>query len=380
MIPLSEPRIGAHEWKYVKECIDTGWVSYLGSYVTAFEKAVAAYTGSAHAAAVVNGTAALHISLKASGIGAQEEVLVPALTFVAPANTVRYCGAEPVFIDCDPLTLGIDPAQCADFVKRACVRKRDGSVYNRKTKKRIAALIPVHVFGHPADMEPLVSFCREHRITLIEDATESIGSTYRGKQTGTFGACGCFSFNGNKIITAGGGGMVVSDDESLIRRIRHLTTQAKKPGIEYDHDAIGYNYRLSNLQAALGLAQLEQLDEFIRIKRRNLALYRELLEGIPQVCLYGQMPWARSNFWFYTLKVKKQHKNPLIRFLTRKQIQVRPIWKLMVDLPAYRRAQRHRIRVAREAYDTCINIPCSVGLSREQIHTVAVTIKEYFSQ
>lgn len=174
--------------------------------------------------------------------------------------------------------------------------------------------------------------------------------------------------------------MVVSDDESLIRRIRHLTTQAKRAGIEYDHDAIGYNYRLSNIQAALGLAQLEQLDQFIRIKRRNLALYRELLAEVPQVSLYGQMPWARSNCWFYTLKVKKQHKNPLIRFLTRRQIQVRPIWKLMVDLPPYRRAQRHRIRVSREVYDTCINIPCSVGLNREQIHTVAKTIKEYFAK
>lgn len=376
-IPLCVPVIGGNEWRYIKDCLDTGWVSYVGRYVGKFEEVVAKYVGTKYAVATVNGTCALHVSLLACGVKPGDEVIVPALTFIAPVNTVRYCGAEPVFMDCDAETLCIDPGKTAEFINKSTVNK-NGFRYNKRSGKRIKALIPVHVFGHPADMDPLTEVCSENNIDLIEDATESLGSEYKGKKTGTFGIAGCLSFNGNKIITTGGGGMVVTDNKKLADKIKHVTTQAKKDPFEYDHDEIGFNYRLSNVQAAMGVAQMEKLGEYIKIKRRNAALYRDMLNGLDEIEFLWEMPWAKSNFWFYTIRVPAKDRAPLMEKLLSKGIQVRPIWKLINTLPMYRKNLVYRIENAPKAYNTCVNLPCSVDLTKTQITYIVKEIKGYF--
>lgn len=275
-IPLSVPEISGNEWKYVKDCLDTGWVSSVGNYVTRFEEMVAHYVGTKYAVATVNGTSALHVSLIACEIQPNDEVIVPTLTFIAPANVIRYCNAYPVFMDCDADTLCINIQKVTDFITKEYEQRDDGYTYNKKTNRRIKAIIPVHIFGHPSDMDGLLEVCRGKNIDIIEDATESLGSEYKGQKTGSFGKIGCFSFNGNKIITTGGGGMIVTNDESIAKRIRHLTTQAKSDPFEYDHDEIGFNYRLTNVQAAMGVAQMERLDEFIAFKRKNYVIYKEM--------------------------------------------------------------------------------------------------------
>lgn len=379
-VPLSVPLIGGNEWKYIKDCLDTGWVSYVGSYVGRFEDKVAGYIGSKYAAAVVNGTCALHVSLLACDVKPGDEVIVPALTFVAPVNAVRYCGAEPVFMDCDPSTLCIDADKTAEFIKRFTVKKKDGFIYNRRSGRRVKALIPVHVFGHPADMDPLVKLCLDHGLDMIEDATESLGSEYKGRKTGTFGKTGCLSFNGNKIITTGGGGMVVTDDKRIAGKIKHITTQAKAGPFGYDHDEIGYNYRLSNIQAAMGVAQMERLEGYIKIKRRNASLYREMLSGLKEVEFLWEKPWARSNFWFYAVKVPANDKSPLMRYMIGKGIEVRPVWKLINTLPMYKKNEAFRVEEAVWAHRTCVNLPCSVSLSRREISFTVKAIKDYFSR
>lgn len=379
-IPLSEPEISGNEWKYIKECLDTRWVSSIGNYVTRFEEMVASYLEIKHAVAVVNGTSALHVSLIASGVKPDDEVIVPALTFIAPANVVRYCGAHPVFMDCERDTLCMDVQKVADFINNECESHEDGYTYNKKSRKKVKAVIPVHIFGHPADMDSLLEVCNKNNIDIIEDATESLGSKYKGNSTGSLGKIGCFSFNGNKIITTGGGGMVVTDNENIAKRIRHLTTQAKCDLFEYDHDEIGYNYRLTNIHAAMGVAQMERLDEFKKIKRENAVLYRELLSDIDAVEFFWEKEWAESNFWFYTIKVHGQHKKALLEHLLSKNIQVRPIWKLINTLPMYRSYQAYKIEMAPEAYSSCINLPCSVNLRREEIEYVTEHIRGYLKK
>jgi len=376
-IPLSEPVIQGNEWKYIKDCLDAGWVSSVGSYVDRFEKMVADYISSKYAVAVVNGTSALHTSLIACGVSPNDEVIVPALTFIAPVNTIRYCCAKPVFMDCDSNTLCLNVGKLEEFIECCTMQKDDGYTYNRSTGRRIKAVIPVHIFGHPVDMDDLIKVCKVCNIDIIEDATESIGSEYKGKKTGSFGKAGCFSFNGNKIITTGGGGMIVTDNEVVAKRVRHLTTQAKIDPFEYDHDEIGYNYRLTNIQAAMGVAQMERLEEFINIKRKYAALYRDLFSVIDEIEFLWESPMVRSNFWFYTIRVPKEHKKPLMEYLLSKGIQVRPIWKLIHTLPMYKDCQSYKIDKAIEVYNTCINLPCSVNLKEEEVRFVVESIKEY---
>lgn len=378
IMPLSEPEISGNEWKYIKECLDTGWVSSVGKYVTRFEEMMADYVGADYAVATVNGTSALHISLIAAGVQPGDEVIVPALTFIAPVNAVRYCGAYPVFMDCDPETLCMDILKVIDFIDSECELHKDGYTYNKNSGRRIVAIIPVHIFGHPVDMNALLNICEKGNIAIIEDATESLGSQYKGIKTGSMGKAGCFSFNGNKIITTGGGGMVVTNDKYLADKIRHLTTQAKKDPFEYDHDEVGYNYRLTNIQAAMGVAQMERLEEFVRIKRENAIIYKELLSDIDGVKLLWEKSWAGSNFWFYTITVQREHKRPLMDFLLGKNIQVRPIWKLINTLPMYKDFLAYKIINAVESYERCINLPCSVNLKEEDIIFVRDCIKEYF--
>jgi len=380
-IPLSEPQISGNELKYVTECLETGWVSSAGSFVNKFEVMAAEYAQAKFGVAVVNGTAALHLSLIACGVGFNDEVIVPALTFIAPVNAVRYCGASPVFMDCDPETFCIDARKVENFLNNNCRKGEDGLTYNKNTGTKTKAVIPVHLFGHPADMQALLKVSQEHNISVVEDATESLGSEYRCRKTGSMGKIGCFSFNGNKIITTGGGGMAVTNDKTIAEKIRHLSTQAKKPhAYEQSHDEIGYNYRLTNIQAALGVAQFERLGDFLNIKRRNALLYRELLSGLEEAELVWEQPWARSNFWFYTVKVRAQHKRPLIEHLLSRNIQVREFWKLIHTLPMYKGFESYKVENAQEAYDSCINIPCSVSLKEEDIELVAKSIKDFFNQ
>ncbi|MFH0772171.1 MAG: LegC family aminotransferase [Candidatus Omnitrophota bacterium] len=379
-IPLSVPCIRGNEWKYIKECLDTGWVSYVGSYVKRFEDKVAGYCHAKYAVATVNGTCALHISLLACGVQLSDEVIVPALTFVATANAVKYCGAEPLFMDCASRGLGLDPEKTGDFLKKKTVKKRDGFTYNRDSGNRIKAIIPVHIFGHPVDMDAINGVCAGRNIDVIEDATESLGSEYKNKKTGILGKVGCLSFNGNKIITTGGGGMALTDNFRLAEKIGHLTTQARVGFVEYDHDAIGFNYRLSNINAAMGLAQMEKLEEYVRIKRANANLYKILLSEVDDVEFLWEELWAKSNFWFYTIKVAKDRKKGLMEYLLSKGIQVRPIWRLINTLPMYKKCQAYEIERSQEAYETCLNVPCSVGLKRDEIVFVTRAIKEYFSE
>jgi len=380
LIPLSEPEIAGNEWKYIKECLDAGWVSSVGRYVDKFERMLASYTGTGYAVATVNGTSALHVSLIACGVEPDDEVIVPTLTFIAPVNAIRYCGAYPVFMDCDKDTLCIDVQKTSRFIEKECELRRDGFTYNRKSGRKVKAVIPVHIFGHPADMDPLIKVAREHNIHVIEDATESLGSEYKRGKTGSFGIAGCFSFNGNKIITTGGGGMVVTNNKEFSARIRHLCMQAKKDPFEYYHDEIGYNYRLTNIQAAMGVAQMERLEEFVDRKRKNAVIYRELTSGIEGVEFLWEKEWSKSNFWFYTLRVPKEHRKGLMNFLLSNNMQVRPVWRLIHTLPMYENSQTYEISNSFEIYESCINLPCSVNIIKKDIEYVAETIRRYFKK
>ena len=282
-IPLSAPHIPKAAWRNVRDCLKTGWVSSVGAYVGQFERNMSRRIGAQHAVATVNGTAALHTALLTAGVGEGDEVLVSTLSFIAPANAIRYVGARPIFVDADPVYWQMDVSRVADFLGKECRWKRGGWI-NRQSGRRVRAILPVHILGHPCDMKPLLALARKYNLAVIEDATESLGSLYGGRPVGSLGDAACFSFNGNKIITTGGGGMMVTNRTRWARQARYLTTQAKTPGLEYIHHHVGYNYRLTNLQAALGCAELDQLDKYIGAKRRialrygqGLGRFRELL-------------------------------------------------------------------------------------------------------
>ena len=379
VIPLSEPAIIGNEWEYIKECLDTGWVSSVGNYVNRFEEMVAGYVGCKYGIAVVNGTVALHLSLVACEVRSGDEVIVPSLTFVATANVVKYCGAEPVFIDCCHDTLCLDVEKLKLFLEMECEQNDDGFTYNRTSGRRVKAIMPVHVFGHPVEMEALLELCKLYNIDIIEDATESLGSEYKDQKTGSFGKLACLSFNGNKIITSGGGGMVVTNDGCLAEKVKHLSTQAKTDSIEYDHDEIGYNYRLTNIQAAMGVAQMEGLDKFVEIKRKNAFRYQNLFSNINSIEFLWEKPWVKSNFWLYTIKVSTFHKKSLIDYLLSKNIQVRPMWKPIHILPMYKDCQTFRVESALNIYDTALNLPCSIGIKMEEIEFTVEKIKSYLS-
>jgi len=379
VIPLSTPVISGNEWKYIKDCLDTGWVSSVGSYVNRFEGIVAEYVGCEYGIAVVNGTAALHLSLIACGVTSGDEVIVPALTFVAAANVVKYCDAAPVFVDCDSDTLCLDIEKLKLFLEMECEQKGNGYTYNKTSGRRVKAIIPVHIFGHPVEMDTLLEICQLYNIDIIEDATESLGSEYKGRRTGSFGKLACLSFNGNKIITTGGGGMVVTDDEELASRVKHLSTQAKNDSIEYDHDEIGYNYRLTNIQAAMGVAQMECLDRFVEIKRKNAFRYQNLFSNVNGIEFLWEKPWVKSNFWFYTIKVSKGHKKSLIDYLISNNIQVRPIWKPIHTLPMFESCQAYKVENTMNIYDTALNLPCSVRLKEDEIDFIVKNIEYSFS-
>jgi perosamine synthetase len=379
-IPLSVPEISGNEWRYVKECLDTGWISTVGRFVTELENKIAAYTDGGQAVACASGTAALHTALLVAGVQPGDEVIVPTVTFIAPINAVRYVGAEPVFMDCDDY-LNIDPDKTNDFITKACEYKK-GRLINKRSGKRVRAMIPVHVFGHPADLDALLPAADKYKLTVIEDATESLGSHYKksGRKTGVVGQLGCFSFNGNKIITAGGGGMLVTGDERLAARARYLTTQAKDDNIKYVHNEIGYNYRLNNVQAAIGLSQLERLDEFVGIKRANFGLYKKLLAGVAGLSFIEEPSYAFSNYWFYSLVVDQRKygrsAEALRLILERAGIHARPLWQLNHRQKPYRGYQAYRIEKAGRYAGQILNLPCSVGLKKPELKRIAEVIRK----
>ena len=380
-IPLSVPNLKGKELEYVTHAVETEWVSTGGPYVSEFEEKTAEYVKSKGAVSVQNGTSGLHIALHVCGITKNDEVIVPSLTFIAAINPVKYIGADPIFMDCDD-SLCMDAAKLIEFCNEQC-SFIDGQLINNKTKKHIKALIVVHVFGNMANMEKIMEVATKFNLRVIEDATEAIGTYYttgkfENKYAGTIGTVGVYSFNGNKIITTGGGGMIVSDDEELLKKAKHLTTQAKSDELYYTHDEIGYNYRMTNLQAALGLAQLEQLETFIQTKEDNYNLYNEKIEKIPGLSILEFNKGIRSNHWFYALYVDDNYtlnRDETIKFLSSKNVQVRPIWGLINDQVPYIGSQTYKIEKAKNYLEHVVNIPCSSNLSKEDVQYVVDCLK-----
>ena len=382
-LPLSVPEISGNEWKYIKECLDTNWVSYLGSFVDQFEDTIADYVGAKHGVATVNGTAALHTALLVAGIEAEDEVLVSTLTFIAPVNAIRYMGAWPVFIDSEPKYLQMDANKVVEFLEKEC-RWTSGALYNKVTGRRIKAILPVHILGHPVDMDPIVEIARKYDLIVIEDAAESLGARYKGKKVGHLGDISCFSFNGNKVITTGGGGMIATDNESWALRAKHLTTQAKSDKLEYLHDEIGYNYRMNNIQAAMGLAQMEKLNEFIDKKRQIAATYSEGLKGVPNLVLMCEDEHAHSTYWLYTLLVgqldSKQSSRELIKQMNQLGIHSRPLWLPAHLQKMYGDCLFYGTNCAENLYDLAVQLPSSVGLTDDQANYVLTAIRDNCKQ
>lgn len=377
LIPLSVPAIKGNEWQYVKECLDTGWVSSVGTYVEKFEQGICAYTGARYAVACVNGTSALQVSLRIVGVQPEDEVIVPTLTFIAPVNAARYLGAQPIFMDCDDY-YNIDVAKTIEFIERETCYTQ-GYTFNKQTNRRISALIPVHVFGNAVALEALTRLCRERNIKIVEDATESLGTWYTEgifarKHTGTLGDIGCFSFNGNKIITTGGGGMIVTDNREYAEKAKYLTTQAKDDGIRYVHHEVGYNYRLTNLQAAVGVAQLEQLPDYVKAKQRNYRAYKRGIDDIPGLRIAEIPAYADNNCWMYALQIDRtaygMDREALMQRLGEQGIQTRPVWQLNHLQRPYHDCQRYRIEKAPDLLEQTLNIPCSVDITESQIGRV----------
>ena len=381
-IALSVPNLKGNELKYVTTAVETEWVSTGGPYVNDFEQKIAEYVHGIGAVSCQNGTAGLHTALMLMGVTKEDAVIVPTLTFIAAVNPVSYIGAEPVFMDCDD-SLCMDPVKLERFCQEEC-NLHDGKLIDKALKRHVKAVIVVHVFGNMADMEAIAAIADRYHLKVIEDATEALGTyylsgKYRGKFAGTIGDIGVYSFNGNKIITTGGGGMIVSKDPDILRHAKHLTTQAKSDELRYTHDEIGYNYRMTNLQAALGLAQLEQLEGFIDTKNHNYQLYRDAIQSIPGLRLLDFRSGTRSNKWFYSLFVEDSfpmNRDELIQYLSENQIQTRPVWGLIHEQLPYHGSRAYLIEKAKFYYDHIVNIPCSTNLTEKQVLRVAACLVE----
>jgi dTDP-4-amino-4,6-dideoxygalactose transaminase len=363
-IPLCEPHLAGNALRYLEECVATNFVSSVGPFVERFEREFASYVGARHAVACASGTAAIHVALRLCGVGPGDEVLVPTLTFVASANPVLYECATPLFVDAERATWNGDPSLIVEELDR---RSRSG----RRQPKVVEV---VHLLGHPCDLAPVAAACERHGVALVEDAAEALGARYAsgplaGRHVGTIGLLGCFSFNGNKIITCGGGGMITTGDDRLARRARHLTTQARLPGPSYRHDEVGYNYRLTNLAAALGVAQLEQLPRFLECKRRIAARYDGAIAGRSGLTAHGSAPWAEPSRWMYSLLVDEpvfgRSRNRLVADLAAAGIESRPIWSPLHAMPMYHDAPRLGGAVADRLSAQGLSLPCSVNLAPE---------------
>jgi len=364
-VPLHAPVFAGNEWRYVKECLDTGWVSSVGRFVDQFERMLAEYTGARYAVATVNGTSALHAALMLAGVLPDHEVIIPAMTFVATANAVTYCGAIPHLADIDHRTLGLDPDKLEAYL-REIAEVRNGVCVNRRTNREIKALVPMHAFGHPADMDKLLAVAEKYRLVVVEDAAESLGSYYKGRHTGNFGLLSALSFNGNKIVTTGGGGAILTNDPELARLAKHVTTTAKLPHPwEYNHDRVGFNYRMPNLNAALGCAQLEMLPEFLRRKRKLAEIYKERFGRVRGVRFFEEPDFAESNYWLNVLLLDPgcgDARDAVLATAHKEGIMLRPAWRLMHELPMYRECPRMDLSNAEDIARRLINIPSSADL------------------
>ncbi|WP_337983234.1 LegC family aminotransferase [Lysinibacillus sp. C5.1] len=357
-VPLHEPTFNDKEVEYVTDCVKTGWVSSVGAYVNRFEEDLAKFVGVKRAVAVVNGTAALHIALKVAGVNAEDEVLMPSLTFIATANAVSYLGAVPHFIDVSFHTLGVDADKLKIYLEQIGITKNN-QLYNRETGRRISALVPMHTFGHAIDIEGLLKVCDMYNVTLVEDAAESLGTYYKGKHTGSFGKVSALSFNGNKIMTTGGGGAIVTDDDALADYAKHLTTTAKIPHRwAYEHDEIGFNYRMPNINAALGCAQLEKVPMFIQQKRELTKHYEQWLVQLDGVQLFKEPANTRSNYWLQTILLDEQfNRDEVLAFLNEQGVMSRPIWTPMHHLAIYQNCPKSDLRVTEQLNKSVVNIP-----------------------
>ena len=384
MINLSVPNLSMDILDNLKECLESGWVSTGGRFIPEFETKVKNYMKTKFAAGVQSGTAGLHMSLQVLGVQRDEEVFVPTLTFIAAVNPTTYLGASPIFIDCDD-SLCMDPLKLEKFCSEECDFK-EGVLVNKKTNKKIRALVIVHVFGNMADMEKIMDIAKKYNLRVLEDATEALGTyytegRYKGKYAGTIGDIGVLSFNANKIITTGGGGMVVGDNEELVEKVRFLSSQAKKDTLYFIHDEIGYNYRMLNLQAALGTSQIDQLESFIETKIKNYNIYKEELEKIEGLEILPFVEGIRANHWFYSLKIDKEKygigRDELLQKLVDAGIQTRPIWGLIHQQKPYSACQNYEIEKALYYYDRILNLPCSSNLTEKEVYQVIEKIKEF---
>lgn len=361
-VGLHEPCFQGNEWLYLKECLDSNFVSSVGEFVNRFEADLIAYTGSKHAVAVMNGTAALHVALMLVGVKPYDEVLIPTLTFVATANAVRYCGATPHFVDSEESTLGMAAEALRDYLQYT-TKQHSGQCINRATDRVIRALMPMHTFGHPVDLDGLLAIARDFNLVLIEDAAESLGSLYDGKHTGTFGLVSAFSFNGNKTITTGGGGAILTGDVELAKRAKHLTTTARVSNQwVFEHDEIGYNYRMPNINAALGCAQLEQLPGFLAAKKCLYERYRIAFSNVDYVQLVSEPDKCQSNYWLQTILLDKKlagERDAILAATNNLGLSTRPTWRLMHRLVPFRDCPRAPLPVAESLEQRLINIPSS---------------------
>lgn len=364
-VSLHEPYFAGHERQNLLDCIDSGYVSSVGKYVGEFEEKLCRFTGAGYAAAVVNGTSALHICLKLAGVQPGDEVLIPALTFVATANAVCYCGAVPHFADSETESLGVDANKLDAYLKEI-TELRGGICCSKQSGRPIRALVAMHTFGHPVNLDPIIKVCDDYGLTLVEDAAESLGSYYRGVHTGRFGKLSALSFNGNKIVTTGGGGAILTDDEALYRRAKHLTTTAKMAHPwAFVHDEVGYNYRMTNLSAALGCAQMEQIEKFIGLKRALAEEYRKAFSGIPGVQFFTEPSYAKSNYWLNTVILSEEHaalRDKILEDTNRRGIRTRPAWTLMSRLPMFQDCPRMDLSTAESLERRIINLPSSARL------------------
>jgi perosamine synthetase len=364
-IPLSVPNLAGNEWAYIKDCLDTNWVSSVGSYVNQFEKITAEFVGSKYAVATSNGTSALHIALKLAGVGQGDLVIAPNITFVATINAIKFTGAKPILIDIDPVTWQMDLDLMEGFLEK------------NNQKLTIKAIMPVHVLGNMCDMDRLMNIAQKHNLQVIEDSTEALGSYYKGKHAGTFGTFGTLSYNGNKLITTGGGGMILTDDEVLAKRAKHITTTAKADPNEYYHDEVAYNYRLVNILAAMGVAQMEQLEGFLKRKVEIRDKYNEGLKQIEDFSNQKILDDIKPNNWLYTVKLPRSKE--LLVYLKSHQIEARPFWVPMNRLPANQQDMYiEKQDYSNQVYQNCVSLPCSTGISDSEIERVIELIKIFY--
>lgn len=376
-VPLSEPVFEGNEWKYLKECLETGWVSSAGPFVERFEREVAAAVGAAHAVALINGTAALHTALQVVGVKPNDEVLVSDLTFVAPVNAIRYCQAHPILVDAHPTTWQLDVDLVDRFLSGTCEVRGD-ACYNRTTGRRVRAIVPVHILGLACEIDRLVELAHHYHLIVVEDAAEAMGVRYHGRHVGTYGDIGVLSFNGNKIMTSGGGGMLLTEDAALASYARYLTTQAKDDPDEFIHHEVGYNYRLSNVQAAIGLAQLEQLPGFIEHKRAIAHTYDVHLGQSEALTLMPVSAQMEATYWLYTVLLKpgttRSERQRVVQSLNRAGFEARSLWCPIHELPPYRNCQTLRTAHATSLYERAVSLPSGVGVTVDEVADCAQTL------